>query len=124
MKRGYACSIGLALGLAVIAILPMPAYGFADSCNGSFDLSYPGAKNFYQIGDIVNVQLMVGSLTVAPAPATLNISRFELDLQCDNNPSDSSVPCVNTQGALISYVGNLTWNCPRCPRSRSPGPPA
>ena len=89
--------------------------GLPTPVTGSFDLSYPGAKNFYEIGDIVNVQLMVGSLTVAPAPATLNISRFELDLNCDNNPSDSSVPCVNTQGALISYVGNLTWNCPAAP---------
>ena len=67
---------------------------------------------------------MVGSLTVAPAPATLNIGRFELDLNCDNNPADSTVPCVNTQGRRFPTWGTSRGTRPAVPAVTFTGTPA
>ncbi len=91
--------------VAAFASAPTLTFGFADSCNARADFLYLSPANYYQVGDIVRVQIQLGSgIIQGGTQVTINRVRFELDCTA------LGVPCPDA-GNLISYVGNITSTC-------------
>ena len=99
-------SLFVASVLAALIAAPRVAIGLpSDSCNARSDLVYVNPQNYYKIGDIVRVEILLGTGAIRGGThLTVNRVRFELDC------TDFGVPCPDA-GNLISYVGNISTTC-------------
>ncbi len=106
MCRTFCRTFVLIAVVAALAAVPKPTFGlFADTCNARSDFQYLSPQNYYQIGDNVRIEIVLGAgLITGGTQVTINRVRFELDC------TSLGVPCPDA-GNLISYAGNITSTC-------------
>ena len=99
---------GLLAVVAVTAMSPGTARAVS-TCNGNLNISYVAGPNFAIPGDVIRVQLELGTGSIqSGTQMSLNRVRFELD--CTN--TGPGVPCTD-DGLVVEYEGDgtITTTC-------------
>src|SRR5213594_2362286 len=92
--------------LAIAAIAAAPAVvRAANTCNGLITIDYVGGPQFAKPGDVVRVQLTLGTGSIQNG-TKLTVNRLRFDLDCDSNFT-LGIPCTD-EGAIIEYEGDPT----------------
>jgi hypothetical protein len=102
--------LGVPAAVLVAAVLlpASPAFPQA-TCNGLIDINYsagPGI-NFLIPGDVVRVQLQIGTGSINPVGDVLSVSALRFDLACDSS-QPLIVGCTPDPGQPMQYQGDTT----------------
>ncbi len=106
MARTTRRSLLLLAVISAFAAAPHLTFGLlADTCNARSDFQYISPQNYYQIGDTVRIEIVLGAGLITgrnpghdrPCPVRARLHSL-------------GVPCPDA-GNLISYAGNISSNC-------------
>ena len=83
------------------------------TCNGRFEMSYPGIGPFTEVGDIVTLRSSYGAGSILGG-TSLFVNNFAVELACDSS-GGPVIPCIAEPGK-IKYLGDAltTTNCNTC----------
>ena len=110
MKSGKVLSTLGGIALFVVSMaLPTPAAA-VNTCNGLFTIDYVAGPNFALPGDVLRVQLTLGTGSITNG-TKLMLSRIRFDMDCNDNFA-LGVPCTD-EGAEVEYEGDgtITTTC-------------
>src|SRR5262245_25697722 len=100
-----------AVVLAMVLLLPVPAWSQQLTCNGLVAIDYVSGPNFAVPGDTLRVRLSLGTASIAGG-TNVAIQKLRFDLDCDaDNPL--ALPCTD-EGLKVEYEGDgtITNSCP------------
>src|SRR2546422_437846 len=94
--------ITIAASALSLALVTRPAHA-VNTCGAHVQISYVSGPNFPNPGDVVRVQLTLGSGVIQNG-THLTVTRIRFELDCTNNTT-GGIPCTD-DGNVIGYNGD------------------
>src|SRR5439155_210314 len=104
----FARTLSAAAVVGLVAGAPSPGLA-ARTCNGLLTIDYVGGPNFAKPGDVVRVELTIGTGSIqngSSSTGTFTLNRLRFDLDC-NADFTLGIPCTD-EGAIVEYEGDST----------------